>query len=133
MASVPAGSSTRFLGKRRSKSYKWRSKHRMMHAETLAYLFHNLPYDQKLGQPSGARHAANSTPATMIEIPSGMATLGQKAGEFGWDNEFDEHQVEVPRFSILKNKVTNGDLSGFRAGRRRTTTFLDPTQRRIAL
>src|SRR5216684_1518965 len=91
--------------------------HRMMHAETLAYLFHNLSYGQKLGQPSGARHSVNRTPASMIEIPSGTATLGQKAGEFGWDNEFDEHQVEVPRFAVLRNKVTNGDYLDFvRAG-----------------
>src|SRR5260370_3247986 len=91
--------------------------HRMMHAETLAYLFHNLPYDQKLGQPSAAKHSPNRTPASMIELPGGTATLGQKAGEFGWDNEFDEHRVQVPPFSILKNKVTNGDYLDFvRAG-----------------
>jgi len=87
--------------------------HRMMHAETLAYLFHNLPYDQKLGRPSGAKHNTRSSPSSMIEIPAGIATLGQKAGEFGWDNEFDRHQVEVPRFTIRKNKVTNGDYLEF--------------------
>src|SRR5580704_14351829 len=27
--------------------------HRLMHAETLAYLFHNLPYQKKLGPPPG--------------------------------------------------------------------------------
>jgi iron(II)-dependent oxidoreductase len=91
--------------------------HRMMHAETLAYLFHNLPYDLKLGTPSDARHSAGRSPVSMTGIPRGIATLGQKAGEFGWDNEFDEHQVEVPPFFIRKNKVTNGDYLDFvRAG-----------------
>src|SRR5260221_582906 len=37
--------------------------------------------------------------------------------EFGIDPPVGEHPVEVPRFSILKNKVTNGDYLNFvRAG-----------------
>src|SRR5579871_3763814 len=31
--------------------------HRLMHAETLAYLIHHLPYDQKLGTPPALRRA----------------------------------------------------------------------------
>jgi formylglycine-generating enzyme required for sulfatase activity len=87
--------------------------HRLMHAETLAYLLHNLPYDQKA--PSGAQ-AAYSTQRLanpMIEIAKGVATLGQKPGEFGWDNEFDEHQLHVPGFHIGKYKVTNGQYLDF--------------------
>jgi gamma-glutamyl hercynylcysteine S-oxide synthase len=87
--------------------------HRMMHAETLAYLFHNLGYDQKNGTPSGAKHSSTISPAPMIHIPRGIATLGQKAGEFGWDNEFDRHQVDVPSFAIGKNKITNGEYLDF--------------------
>ena len=33
----------------------------------------------------------------MIEIAPGAATLGQKRGEFGWDNEFDEHSGKCAR------------------------------------
>jgi len=87
--------------------------HRLMHAETLAYLFHNLPYDQKIlisGQPAGRYQAARGP---MMEIPEGEATLGQKAGEFGWDNEFAEHRVRVPAFGIGKYKVTNGEYLNF--------------------
>jgi gamma-glutamyl hercynylcysteine S-oxide synthase len=51
--------------------------------------------------------------SSMIPIPAGEATLGQKAGEFGWDNEFDEHRVNVPAFSIGKYKVTNGEYRDF--------------------
>ena len=71
--------------------------HRLMHAETLAYLLHNLPYEQKA---SGAMPVAYSPQgaiaAAMIEIAPGLTTLGQKRGEFGWDNEFAEHQVKSP-------------------------------------
>jgi len=88
--------------------------HRLMHAETLAYLLHNLPYGQKA---SGAMPLAYSphgaVAAAMIEIAPGFATLGQKRGAFGWDNEFAEHQVEVPGFRISKYKVTNGQYLDF--------------------
>jgi formylglycine-generating enzyme required for sulfatase activity len=91
--------------------------HRLMHAETLAYLFHNLPYDQKVPAPVDSLHSTQKPPARMIEIPAGRATLGQAAGEFGWDNEFDQHQVNVAGFGIGKYKVTNGEYLEFvRAG-----------------
>jgi len=91
--------------------------HRLMHAETLAYLFHNLPYDQKLGPLMAQRQSGCPITAPMIEIPAGEATLGQRTGEFGWDNEFSEHRVQVPGFTIGKHKVTNGQYLDFvRAG-----------------
>src|SRR5262249_37707664 len=44
----------------------------------------------------------------LIEIPAGIATLGMARGSgFGWDNEFDEHQVWVERFAVDEYKVTN--------------------------
>ena len=93
--------------------------HRLMHAETLAYLFHNLPYDQKRSEAITQRSAGGAIKPVMIEIPAGAATLGQKRGEFGWDNEFAEHRVQVPAFGIGKYKVTNGQYLDFvRAGAR---------------
>jgi iron(II)-dependent oxidoreductase len=88
--------------------------HRQMHAETFAYLLHQLPYDRKreLGLPQ-------SSPTTgqrdheFVDIRSGVATLGQRAGEFGWDNEFHLHSVYVPAFAISKYKVTNGEYLEF--------------------
>ena len=87
--------------------------HRLMHAETFAYLLHNLPYDKKAAAADPSRHAAAPPPASSIEIPAGRATLGQKRGEFGWDNEFDQHTVDVPGFAIGKHKVTNGEYLDF--------------------
>ncbi len=89
--------------------------HRLMHAETLAYLFHRLPYSQKHSQ----HQPAVSTPAPhpeMISIPAGSATLGlsrQQPDAFGWDNEFASHQVDVPEFLIDKFMVTNGEFLQF--------------------
>jgi gamma-glutamyl hercynylcysteine S-oxide synthase len=87
--------------------------HRLMHAETLAYLLHNLPYDQKSATAAATRYSNEHLPNRMIEIAPGQAMLGQKRGEFGWDNEFDEHLVNVPGFRISKYKITNGQYLDF--------------------
>jgi formylglycine-generating enzyme required for sulfatase activity len=94
--------------------------HRLMHAETLAYLFHNLPYAWKRG-PAPAVSASAGAPApsnSMVEIPEGAAVLGRPRGNgFGWDNEFDAHSVQVPRFRIARFKISNGEyLDYVRAG-----------------
>lgn len=86
--------------------------HRLMHAETLAYLFHNLPYESKSGVREA--HTSGPTPANpMIRIPAGSVTLGQAPGRFGWDNEFPQHTAGVPEFSVSKYKVTNGEYLRF--------------------
>jgi ergothioneine biosynthesis protein EgtB len=93
--------------------------HRLMHAETLAYLLHGLPYSMKKS-PIGEEAAV--TPPVMprqVTVSGGMATLGldRASGDFGWDNEFDVHQVNVPAFAIDVYKVTNGQYLEFvRAG-----------------
>ena len=91
--------------------------HRLMHAETFAFLMHNLGYEHKLPAESEIRPGSQPVQHSMVEIPAGMATLGQTPGEFGWDNEFDRHVVGVPGFTISKYKVTNGEYLEFvRAG-----------------
>jgi formylglycine-generating enzyme required for sulfatase activity len=91
--------------------------HRLMHAETFAYLLHSVPYGDKIPVGEAALHSAEQPRAAMVEIPAGEATLGQAAGQFGWDNEFAEHRVSVPAFAIGKYKVSNGEYLEFvRAG-----------------
>ncbi len=85
--------------------------HRWMHAETLAYLLHELPTDWKRA-PAPGREAAPLPRAShierrMVRIPSGMATLGRpRGGGFGWDNEFEETRVAVPEFA---DPIDDGD------------------------
>jgi iron(II)-dependent oxidoreductase len=91
--------------------------HRLMHAETLAYLLHNLDYRHKLpGRPPSTAGLLTSPVTT--EIPAGTATLGRPQDDgFGWDNEFREYSLYVPAFRIGKYKVTNGEYLEFvRAG-----------------
>jgi iron(II)-dependent oxidoreductase len=89
--------------------------HRLMHAETFAYMLHNLPADRKIEPPGvAARIVGPPVSRAMIEVPGGPATLGRKRGNgFGWDNEFDEHSIDVPAFVIDNYKVTNGDYLEF--------------------
>jgi iron(II)-dependent oxidoreductase len=89
--------------------------HRLMHAETLAYMLHQLPTERKIAHPD--RPLPQSAPATprVVRVPAGTATLGLRrdAGIFGWDNEFEENRVEVPEFQIDAHKVTNGGFLRF--------------------
>lgn len=94
--------------------------HRLMHAETLVYMLHQLPLDRKIkpaGKPTlvGHQQGDDSDKDQPIEIPQGLARLGLKRGDnvFGWDNEFEWHQVQVPKFSIDRYKVSNGDFERF--------------------
>jgi ergothioneine biosynthesis protein EgtB len=89
--------------------------HRLMHAETLAYIFHQLPYESKQG--SETRSAAPHHPRadTPVRIPAGHATLGLRRDSpaFGWDNEFEAYTAAVPGFAIARRKVTNGEFLRF--------------------
>lgn len=92
--------------------------HRLMHLETLAYLFHQLPHERKSRQPQSNLTGAFSE-NEMLEIPEGKAKLGLRrsdASPFGWDNEFDAFEIEVPSFHIDKYMVTNGEFLTFLEG-----------------
>ncbi|MGH9701982.1 MAG: SUMF1/EgtB/PvdO family nonheme iron enzyme [Candidatus Acidiferrales bacterium] len=89
--------------------------HRLMHAETLAYLLHQLPLHKKVPTVSVLDVATPSPAPYMIRIPAGTATLGQKrgSGNFGWDNEFEEERISVPEFAVDAYPVTNGQFLKF--------------------
>jgi ergothioneine biosynthesis protein EgtB len=83
--------------------------HRLMHAETLAYMLHQLPVDRKIPQLEPADIISPPVFPGTVEIPGGTITLGLKRGGevFGWDNEYESHAVNVPAFAIDRYKVTN--------------------------
>ncbi|HEY6764181.1 MAG TPA: SUMF1/EgtB/PvdO family nonheme iron enzyme [Candidatus Sulfotelmatobacter sp.] len=90
--------------------------HRLMHAETLAYMLHQLPFAHKIGNPElTPKNNSERISHRMIEIPAGRATLGLRRGDeqFGWDNEYELSTVDVPGFSIDKYEVTNGQYLEF--------------------
>ncbi|HWQ52522.1 MAG TPA: SUMF1/EgtB/PvdO family nonheme iron enzyme [Bryobacteraceae bacterium] len=89
--------------------------HRLMHAETLAYMFHQMPFERKTGiKPRRVLQGPSFTPED-VRVPAGRATLGRRrdSAVFGWDNEFEVHSVDVPAFTIDRFKVTNGQFLEF--------------------
>ncbi|MFZ0953388.1 MAG: SUMF1/EgtB/PvdO family nonheme iron enzyme [Candidatus Sulfotelmatobacter sp.] len=104
--------------------------HRLMHAETLAYMLHQLPLDRKV-RPNIGEEESLSVVAPLgdhrsVEIPAGVVTLGLERGSesFGWDNEYEAHTVNVPQFAIDRYKVTNGQYLAFiNAGGYETQAF----------
>ena len=89
--------------------------HRLMHAETLAYMLHQLPFDRKVSPHRRLQPESPSSTLSMIEVPAGTATLGlARDGEtFGWDNEFEQHTDTLPAFAIDRYKVTNREYLEF--------------------
>jgi iron(II)-dependent oxidoreductase len=89
--------------------------HRLMHAETLAYMLHQLPLNMKVQQPSSLNLAGVPVANTSVAIPAGAVTLGlpRDGTTFGWDNEFEAHEVAVPAFEIDQYKVTNRQYLDF--------------------
>jgi gamma-glutamyl hercynylcysteine S-oxide synthase len=91
--------------------------HRLMHVETLCYMLHQLPFEQKhapFAGPDVTDHLRTVTPS-MTPVPAGRTELGMTAGRgvFGWDNEFGAEQVDVPAFEIDRFMVTNGAFLEF--------------------
>jgi iron(II)-dependent oxidoreductase len=108
--------------------------HEAMHQETLLYILHRLPYDQKRpAAPPGDEAGGSTGPAAAgtgggrsrgtpsagtprrVRVPAGRAWLGadQDAVPFGWDNEFPAHAVDLPAFAIDVFDVTNQDYLDF--------------------
>lgn len=87
--------------------------HRLMHAETLAYMLHAMCPSKKSGPaedvPPGDRRASDT-----VAVEAGPTVLGQDDPDaFGWDNEFASHTVRVDAFRMDRFKVTNADYLEF--------------------
>lgn len=90
--------------------------HRLMHAETFAYMLHQLTPDRKMPQPAPKSAAPRPVSHHMVEISAGKVTLGldrEDLAHFGWDNEFEKSRVKVSSFSIDVYCATNGDFLEF--------------------
>lgn len=93
--------------------------HEEMHQETLAYIWHQIPYARKrkpdhylTAPPRMTRPAA---PAAATHVPGGTVTLGTNLREdaFGWDNEFPAHCARVEAFEMDTHNVTNAAFRMF--------------------
>jgi formylglycine-generating enzyme required for sulfatase activity len=88
--------------------------HEQMHHETLTYIVHQL--DEAHKRRVVQQHVDRPPVANELRpIPAGAATLGAGRDDvaFGWDNEFEEHSVDVPGFAVMTYPVTNADWLRF--------------------
>ena len=116
--------------------------HEELHHETLAYMWHQLPYALKrkpvhyLTAPPRLR--TDAPPATRVRIPAGRATLGTTLSphrtlapshhaqshpsidhqpltttQFAWDNELPAHTLDVAAFDVDVYNVSNASFMEF--------------------
>ena len=84
--------------------------HEAMHHETLLYMWHRLPFEEKRAPSGYAPHVSGVAPRVeWIDVPGGSVTLGldPAASAFGWDNEFPQYSSWVAPFRIERHDVTN--------------------------
>jgi ergothioneine biosynthesis protein EgtB len=100
--------------------------HEAMHQETLLYMWHRLPYEQKRAASlpmfdarypisDGRSSTGVASTSSSVIVAAGDAALGadRSAVAFGWDNEFDRHVVLVPAFDLDVLPVTNAQYLDF--------------------
>lgn len=99
--------------------------HEAMHQETLLYMWHRLPFDQKRRPPAYQPLDADPPAQEWIDIPAGRATLGADAEglRFGWDNERPRHGEDVAAFATQRHDVTNAAFLEFVNSGRRPPIF----------
>jgi ergothioneine biosynthesis protein EgtB len=104
--------------------------HESMHQETLLYLLHRVPYEQKRS-PAGYRPLVDGAapPTRWIDVGPGRATLGvdRSAVVYAWDNECPRRVENVAVFEIESGNVTNAAFMEFvAAGGYREQRFWRP-------
>jgi iron(II)-dependent oxidoreductase len=90
--------------------------HEAMHHETMLYMWHRVPYDQKR-RPLGYWPPTNGEipEADWITVPPGDAEVGVDAAaeRFTWDNERPSMVMPVPAFRIERHDVSNQAFMAF--------------------
>lgn len=90
--------------------------HEAMHQETLLYMWHRLPFEQKR-RPAGYRPRVEGAVPEQewIDVPAGVATLGADRDtlQFGWDNERPHRAECVAAFAMQRHDVTNAEYLEF--------------------
>ena len=90
--------------------------HEAMHQETLLYIWHRLPFENKKRPAEYVPRAAGEVPRReIVQVPAGDATLGvdRTQATFGWDNEFPARREAVAAFDLDRHDVTNQQFLEF--------------------
>jgi ergothioneine biosynthesis protein EgtB len=92
--------------------------HEEMHQETLAYMWHQLPYARKIQPPhyvTRPPRLASAAPRNgRVTVPAGCVTLGTGDDHaFAWDNERPATSTGVNAFEIDTLNITNAEFMRF--------------------
>jgi len=105
--------------------------HERIHLETSSVLFRETPYhlvqmpknwppihpsaNTSDRPPSNPIEGVDYPKNRMIPVSDGTVDLGKPADfpSFGWDNEYGERNLDVPKFQASEHMVTNGEFYEF--------------------
>jgi len=91
--------------------------HENIHLETSSVLIRQLqfPMVQEDGEWQECKTYGDAPNNALLSIPSGSVTLGKNkdAKFFGWDNEYGEHQANIPAFRAAKYLTSNAEYLDF--------------------
>ncbi|MBZ0189909.1 MAG: 5-histidylcysteine sulfoxide synthase, partial [Candidatus Obscuribacterales bacterium] len=104
--------------------------HERIHIETSSVLMRELPLHlvQRSGflpppHPSAPKEGRDTEPASGVDFPvnsfvqieAGRARIGKPLDfpTFGWDNEYGGRDVNVDRFEVTRNLISNGEFREF--------------------
>lgn len=93
--------------------------HERIHLETTSVLIRQLPVNM-VEKPLEWKYAALNSDSAVTENPflvveGGKVALGKPRNfpSYGWDNEYGETTLQVPKFEATKYLITNGDFLKF--------------------
>jgi len=91
--------------------------HENIHLETSSVLIRQLPFSMvhEDEEWSECKIDSNAPTNELLSISSGLVTLGKSkdAKLFGWDNEYGEHQANIPAFRAAKYLTSNSEYLEF--------------------
>ena len=91
--------------------------HENIHLETSSVLIRQLPFAsvKENSEWEECRLVGEAPENQLLEVSAGVVTLGKSkdAQLFGWDNEYGEHQVQIPAFKAAKYLTSNAEYLEF--------------------
>ena len=91
--------------------------HERIHLETSSVLIrqHALEYVKSHPAYEPCRITGNAPDNQLVQIPGGLVRLGKEKSDatYGWDNEYGQHEAEIPTFHASRYLVSNQEFLAF--------------------
>ena len=91
--------------------------HERIHLETSSVLIRQQRLDLVRPHPEwqACRETVVAPQNTLVQIPAGSVRLGKEKipATYGWDNEYGEHEADIPAFAVGRYLVSNQEFLAF--------------------